>query len=186
MNPVNIRWVAVLSLALSACGCLDNSERIRRERHEADEANRLVQVEDDLRRLQASCQALEGSLAESQLANDKLRHHIDTLEKAFREEQAKRPPVRTAEAAPPKRAPAPHREEPRAEGGELKRIQAALKRAGYDPGPLDGKMGQKTKTALLAFQKDNGLKPDGVVGEQTLAKLQPYLTETPAADPGAP
>lgn len=36
-------------------------------------------------------------------------------------------------------------------------IQKALKAAGYDPGPLDGKDGPRTHAALMAFQRDRGL-----------------------------
>ena len=51
-------------------------------------------------------------------------------------------------------------------------LQAALKRAGYDPGALDGKLGKKTRSAVKAFQKKNGLTADGVVGEKTWAALR--------------
>lgn len=40
-------------------------------------------------------------------------------------------------------------------------LQQLLARAGYDPGPLDGKPGRKTRAAILAFQQDAGLKTDG-------------------------
>ncbi len=54
-------------------------------------------------------------------------------------------------------------------------IQRALKRAGFDPGPVDGKMGKLTRRAIQEFQKKNGLIPDGVVGPNTLRKLMPYI-----------
>jgi len=57
---------------------------------------------------------------------------------------------------------------------QVMKIQRDLKNAGYDPGPIDGKMGPKTKAAVEAFQKDNSLKVDGVVGPQTWAKLSTY------------
>jgi peptidoglycan hydrolase-like protein with peptidoglycan-binding domain len=56
-----------------------------------------------------------------------------------------------------------------------KDIQAALKAAGFYNGEIDGKVGPKTKDAIKAFQKANGLKEDGVVGKQTWAKLLTYL-----------
>ena len=51
-------------------------------------------------------------------------------------------------------------------------IQLALKRQGYDPGPIDGKMGAQTKAAIKAFQRSHGLEPDGVVGRKTWARLK--------------
>ena len=56
-----------------------------------------------------------------------------------------------------------------------KQIQAALKNAGYYNGSIDGKVGQLTTTAIKQFQKDNGLKEDGVVGQQTWSKLSQHL-----------
>lgn len=37
--------------------------------------------------------------------------------------------------------------------------------------PADGVFGKNTKAAIIAFQKKNGLVPDGIVGPQTLMKL---------------
>jgi len=54
-------------------------------------------------------------------------------------------------------------------------IQEALKRAGYYRGELDGKIGPQTRQAIEAFQKDQGLEVDGVVGRDTWSKLKVYL-----------
>lgn len=53
-------------------------------------------------------------------------------------------------------------------------LQKALLRAGYDPGPLDGRIGKKTRAAVKSFQRKNGLTSDGVVGEKTWAALRSY------------
>jgi len=58
---------------------------------------------------------------------------------------------------------------------KIKQIQSALKKAGFDPGPIDGKIGKKTKKAIRQFQKANGLKADGIVGKLTWVKLKKYL-----------
>lgn len=54
-------------------------------------------------------------------------------------------------------------------------IQATLKSAGFYTEAIDGKVGRKTKDAIKAFQRANGLKADGVVGRQTWSKLQKYM-----------
>ncbi len=54
-------------------------------------------------------------------------------------------------------------------------LQLALRRAGYDPGPQDGRFGTRTLDALVRFQRDHGLEPDGVAGRLTWAKLYPFL-----------
>lgn len=54
---------------------------------------------------------------------------------------------------------------------EVLNVQKALLARGFNPGPLDGKMGAKTKAAIIAFQKSAGLKADGIVGPLTSAAL---------------
>ncbi|TFI47084.1 hypothetical protein E4O93_14615 [Diaphorobacter sp. DS2] len=55
-------------------------------------------------------------------------------------------------------APAPTRPAPDA---TLQAIQQKLNELGYDVGDVDGFMGNRTRSAILAFQRDSGLTPDG-------------------------
>lgn len=50
-------------------------------------------------------------------------------------------------------------------------LQRELRRAGYDPGVADGKMGPATQRALRAFQAAHGLLPTGTPDIPTLTKL---------------
>ena len=54
---------------------------------------------------------------------------------------------------------------------EVKQIQTKLANYGYDVGKIDGVYGEKTKKAIIKFQKNNNLTPDGVAGSATLAAL---------------
>ncbi|HOY09645.1 MAG TPA: peptidoglycan-binding domain-containing protein [Candidatus Omnitrophota bacterium] len=54
-------------------------------------------------------------------------------------------------------------------------IQKALNSAGYYHGPIDGRIGAKTRAAIMKFQEDNGLKVDGKVGQMTWRELKAYL-----------
>ena len=63
-----------------------------------------------------------------------------------------------------------------AKEGRDKEIQIALKNAGFYAGPIDGKIGPKTKEAIREFQKARGLKADGKIGTKTWAELQKHLT----------
>ena len=56
-----------------------------------------------------------------------------------------------------------------------KEIQAALKKAGFFKGEVDGQIGPKTKEAIRKFQEANGISPDGVVGSRTWSLLSKYL-----------
>lgn len=55
-----------------------------------------------------------------------------------------------------------------------KAVQSALKEAGYYNGSIDGKLGSASQTAIKQFQKDNGLKADGIIGRQTWQELKAF------------
>lgn len=56
--------------------------------------------------------------------------------------------------------------------GEMVRsLQTALKDSGTDPGQIDGVFGPHTEAAVVAFQLQTGLLPDGEAGPLTLRKL---------------
>ena len=56
-------------------------------------------------------------------------------------------------------------------GPDVEMLQRILFSIGYNPGPIDGIFGYKTRAAVMQFQKDNGLVPDGIVGPKTYAVL---------------
>jgi len=58
---------------------------------------------------------------------------------------------------------------------EAKKIQIALRRAGFNPGPSDGQFGPGTIRAVERFQSAKRLKVDGVVGPSTWKTLKRYL-----------
>ncbi len=68
-------------------------------------------------------------------------------------------------------------------GDAVKALQEQLKSLGYNVGAVDGIFGPGTTAAVKLFQSDNGLTPDGVVGQRTweaLAKAQkPQPEPTP-------
>jgi peptidoglycan hydrolase-like protein with peptidoglycan-binding domain len=42
---------------------------------------------------------------------------------------------------------------------------------GYDVGEIDGKFGDNVRSAILAYQERNGLKPDGYVDLALLKRI---------------
>ena len=53
----------------------------------------------------------------------------------------------------------------------VRNIQQILNKNGYDAGGADGLMGQRTKAAIAAFQKDNGMAATGEVDEKLVRAL---------------
>ncbi len=67
-------------------------------------------------------------------------------------------------------------------GSDVMKLQAVLRKIGYNPGPIDGVFGNQTRDAVIQFQRNNWLTPDGVVGTNTYNALrkffQGYVTYT--------
>ncbi|WP_100962641.1 peptidoglycan-binding protein [Bosea sp. FBZP-16] len=62
-------------------------------------------------------------------------------------------------------------------------IQRALIALGFNPGPVDGRLGDSSKVAIKAFQGKFGLVADGIAGRQTQTALTQALA---APKPGRP
>lgn len=58
-----------------------------------------------------------------------------------------------------------------ATGPEVKILQRRLKELGLYDGPVDGEFGKVTQRAVKAFEKQNGLKEDGIVAGHLWSKL---------------
>ena len=57
-------------------------------------------------------------------------------------------------------------------GPEVMELQKGLAQLGYVVGTADGKYGSKTETAIRRFQKERGLRVDGLAGTQTIKELK--------------
>ncbi len=106
----------------------------------------------------------------------------DEIAKALKPDQLKRAEETTALWQPKPLDPASNSvevpaawEDAPAANIDMKRavqnIQAILNKNGYEAGKPDGMMGQKTKDAIMAFQKDNALAPTGTVDEPLVEAL---------------
>lgn len=56
-------------------------------------------------------------------------------------------------------------------GPDVVFVQRVLTGAGYNVGPIDGIYGPRTMQAVIEFQTDNGLVPDGIVGPKSWAAI---------------
>jgi peptidoglycan hydrolase-like protein with peptidoglycan-binding domain len=58
------------------------------------------------------------------------------------------------------------------QGSEVVKLQQRLQRLGFlGVGDIDGDFGETTQSAVIAFQKRNGIEADGVVGGATWEAL---------------
>lgn len=63
-------------------------------------------------------------------------------------------------------------------GSKVSEMQQKLKNWGYYSGSVDGIFGSGTESAVIAFQRANGLAADGVVGSRTAAALGMTLSSS--------
>ena len=69
---------------------------------------------------------------------------------------------------------------------DTRAAQEALKTQGFDPGPVDGQMGPRTRTAISDYQRRENLPVTGMLDDATMAKLNIRSTrasDVPAASP---
>ncbi len=71
-------------------------------------------------------------------------------------------------------------------GDSVKTVQQKLIRWGYLKGSADGIFGAKTKAAVIAFQKKNGLTADGIIGTRTAQALGISLSGTTSSSSSSP
>lgn len=62
-------------------------------------------------------------------------------------------------------------------GAAVTKLQELLTAASYEVGAVDGIFGGKTREAVRAFQRDMGLKVDGIVGRKTWAAINNMSTD---------
>jgi hypothetical protein len=68
---------------------------------------------------------------------------------------------------------------------DVRGAQQALRDKGFDPGPVDGRMGPRTSSAIRDFQSKEGISATGSLDADTRARLMSSRSDasTPAASP---
>ena len=130
---------------------------------------------DDRDQIQARVVELEKKLEEKDSEIVDLQYELKDLSSKV-EARPSQPaaPVVVENAAPPVVAANKGSDIIRA-GASPEQLQSALQSAGVYTGKIDGKIGPGTKAAIVQFQKNQGLVPDGVVGRKTWDVLKKYL-----------
>jgi peptidoglycan hydrolase-like protein with peptidoglycan-binding domain len=69
----------------------------------------------------------------------------------------------------------------RSGGGDpfVRFLQMQLKAHGFDPGAVDGVMGNRTKAALIQFQRARGIEPSGMGTQATVGALRQAVMQPP-------
>lgn len=62
-------------------------------------------------------------------------------------------------------------------GEDVRTLQENLTTLGYRPGKADGVFGEKTEDAVVEFQEEVGILPDGVVGSNTQEALEKAIRD---------
>ena len=70
-------------------------------------------------------------------------------------------------------------------GSDVVKVQQRLIKYGYLSGTADGRYGEKTRKAVLWFQRKNGLTQDGKVGPATAAALGVTLSGSKSSAPAS-
>ena len=54
---------------------------------------------------------------------------------------------------------------------QVRQAQTALQAAGFNPGPVDGRLGSKTRAALRSYQQAHKLRATGTLDRETRKSL---------------
>jgi len=68
----------------------------------------------------------------------------------------------------------------------VRETQALLTALGYEPGPIDGAFGKKTKNAIAAYQRDNDMAETGEPTPEVLDALRNSVAARAGTTPAAP
>jgi peptidoglycan hydrolase-like protein with peptidoglycan-binding domain len=96
---------------------------------------------------------------------------VKTRKAETRKAESRMDNIRKAGTSKVSHSTAPARRDSAAGQSDVRKAQTALNQQGFDAGDPDGKLGQRTKKALIAFQKKRGFQTTGKVDRITLEAL---------------
>jgi peptidoglycan hydrolase-like protein with peptidoglycan-binding domain len=69
-------------------------------------------------------------------------------------------------------SPAPHAQPEARAVDTVTRVQVGLAELGYEPGAINGQLGQQTRSAILKFERDRGIAPTGDISATLIVELE--------------
>jgi peptidoglycan hydrolase-like protein with peptidoglycan-binding domain len=107
-------------------------------------------------------------LNETGLATPELVEHIRYTRRIFEAvNMTDATPVR-AQRVPPLKA-----------ADTVTRVQVGLAELGYEPGAINGQLGQETRSAILRFERDRGIAPTGDISPTLIVELEKMSARGP-------
>lgn len=116
--------------------------------------------------------------AEAATARDDLAQRMTPAQLAQAQDMASRG-RQAGKTAAPAAAPATAAATSRSE--QIRMVQQALNRQGYNAGTEDGKLGKGTRAAIRAFQKDQGMKVTGDLSPALVSRLEASAANQPTS-----
>jgi len=75
----------------------------------------------------------------------------------------------------------PQRLPPLKAADTVTRVQAGLAELGYEPGAINGQLGQATRNAILRFERDRGIAPTGDISPTLIVELERMSARGPTS-----
>lgn len=150
---------AVYTGACPAAAMAKNTKNVK----ETEVQSQEVQLQAEVERLKKEVASLQVQLNNQKQEYNKLKNEFGSLEKekeGLSFEVTKMKIIGKVQGRP-----------------NAEQIKVALINAGYHPGPISMNIDKETIDAIRAFQRDNNLMADGVMGKKTWNALKKYLYE---------
>jgi len=161
---VLIRLLSIFILALGLSGCATTQMKTQNE-----------QIESRITDLEKNLQAKDAEIVDLQYQVKDLSSKVGTPKPGDSDQASPETPSTTDQTELSKTPEVSDNAQIIRVKVRPEKIQRALKSAGVYTGPVDGKIGQGTKEAIIEFQKSHGLKADGVLGRKTWEELKVFL-----------
>ena len=114
-----------------------------------------------------------GSLERAKREVEKLRIEIEKAARAeFAPEikQATKPPLK--QTGPVQQKPASNSAQTKFSSRDVREVQTLLSELGYQPGPIDGQYGERTKSAIAKFLNQEGINISSSINENLISALK--------------
>ena len=190
----NKRWISALAAAVMVCVCVTASAQSYRLGDEADEIATIQTALKQLKLYSAGITGHYGEKTETAVKKFQKKYALEdngVVDEATRAALYEAAGITYIAGSSSSSGASSSNSSVSSSGGTTLRydmrsdavlkLQQDLSKLGYYSGKISGHFGSKTESAVMSFQKANGLSADGIAGSKTLAKIATALGITAAA-----